>query len=224
MCKRLVIPEQEDAESEIPIAQPWWRFSVRFNVAVTHTVPVARLHNHQLEGVMMRWGFVPQPQEGDTREVGAALVRSDDILSSRDYRRAWLYGQRCVVPLAGFYLWQRTGRGVSQPFYVRLVNRGVFGVAALWERTVLEAGEDVIESCALLTVPANPLLAEIDDRGGQMPAILRREDYEDWLKSTAAKAQSLLQTYPAERMVTHPVSPRVNYLQYDDALLIRPAI
>ena len=222
--RRLVIPDQEDVEQEISIGQPWWKFSVRFNVAVTHRVPVVRLHNHETEGVMMRWGFMPQPEEGDEREVGAALVRSDAILASSDYRRAWLYGQRCVVPLAGFYLWHLTPNGVSQPFYVRLVNRGVFGVAALWERTVLDEGEDVVESCALLTVPANSLLAEIDARGGQMPAILRRQDYEDWLRSTASKAQSLLQTYPVERMLTHPVGPRVNYLEFDDDLLIRPAV
>jgi putative SOS response-associated peptidase YedK len=224
MCKRLVIPEQDAAEKEISIGHPWWKFSVRFNVAVTHTVPVARLHNQETEGVMMRWGFQPPAEAGDEREVGAALVRSDAILSSSDYRRAWLYGQRCVVPLAGFYLWHLTPGGVSQPFYVRLVNRSVFGVAALWERTVLEEGEDVIESCALLTVPSNPLMAEIDARSGQMPAILRQQDYEEWLKSTASKAQALLRTYPAERMVTHAVSPRVNYLEFDDDLLIRPAV
>ena len=218
-----MIPDQVDAEKEISIGQPWWKFSVRFNVAVTQRVPVARLHNQETEGVMMRWGFQPQPEEGDERDVGAALVRSDSILTSSDYRRAWLYGQRCVVPLAGFYLWHLLPSGVSQPFYVRLVNRAVFGVAALWERTVLEEGEDVVESCALLTVPANPLMAEIDGRSGQMPAILRRQDYDGWLKATASKAQSLLQTYPAERMVTHPVSPRVNYLEFDDDLLIRPA-
>ncbi len=224
MCRRLVIPEQEEAEREISIAQPWWKFSVRFNVAVTHTVPVARLHNQDIEGVMMRWGFVPPPDEGDGRERGAALVRSDAILAAGDYRRAWLYGQRCIVPLAGFYVWQLTASGVSQPFYVRLVNRGVFGVAALWERTVLEGGEDVVESCALLTVPSNSLVGEVDGGGGQMPAILHRRDYEDWLKATGVKALSLLRTYPAERMVIHPVSPRVNYLEYDDVLLIRPSV
>ena len=225
MCKRLVIPEQEDVENDISVARPWWKFSVRFNVAVTHWVPVARLHNHETEGVMMRWGFVLPPEErkSSDSDLGAALVSRDGILSSRDYRRAWLYGQRCVVPLAGFYLWHRSQTGVSQPFYVRLVNRGVFGVAALWERTVLDKGEDVIESCALLTVPANSLLAEIDE-SGQMPAILRRQDYSEWLGAKAAKAQSLLQTYPVERMVTHPVSPHVNYLEYDDPMLIRPAL
>ena len=86
-----------------------------------------------------------------------------------------------------------------------------------------EEGQDVIESCALLTVPANRLLAEIDDHR-QMPAILRREDYEEWLSCTAGRAQSLLQTYPLERMVTHPVGPRVNYLEFDDPQLIRPAV
>src|SRR5690242_20674776 len=102
MCKRLVIPEQEDAEKEVSVSQPWWKFSVRFNVAVTHRVPVARLHNKETEGVMMRWGYVPPPEREPPSPLGAALVRSDAVLSSQDYRSAWLYGQRCVVPLAGF--------------------------------------------------------------------------------------------------------------------------
>ncbi len=224
MCKRLVIPEQEDAEKEISVAQPWWKFTVRFNVAVKHRVPVARLHNKITEGVMMQWGFVPPPERQRQQEipVGAALVPSDAVLTCEDYRRAWLYGQRCVIPLAGFYVWHLSADGVSRPSYVRLVNRAVFGVAGLWERTVLDEGEDVIESCALLTVPANRLIAEIDD-DQQMPAILHREDYDEWLTSTASKAQSLLRTYPLERMVTHPVGPRVNYPEFDDAELIRPA-
>jgi len=220
-----VIPEQEDAEQEIFVAQPWWKFTVRFNVAVKHRVPVARLHNKITEGVMMQWGFVPPPerQQQQAISVGAALVPSDEVLTSEDYRRAWLYGQRCVIPLAGFYVWHLSADGVSRPSYVRLVNRAVFGVAGLWERTVLDEGEDVIESCALLTVPANRLIAEIDD-DRRMPAILHREDYDEWLTSTASKAQSLLRTYPLERMVTHLVGPRVNYPEFDDPELIRPAV
>ncbi len=224
MCRRLVIPEQEEVEREVSVERPWWKFSVRFNVAVTHRVPVARLHNQEIEGVMMRWGFVLPPEQRQGSDLGAALIPSEAVLSSRDYRRAWLYGQRCVVPVAGFYLWRMSESGVSQPFYVRLVNRGVFGLAALWERTVLDEGEDVIESCALLTVPANPLLAQIDDKGGRMPAILQRQDYDEWFRAKAAKAHALLRTYPMERMVTHPVGPHVNYLEYDDPMLIRPAL
>ena len=158
---------------------------------------------------MMRWGFE------DT-----ALVPGDTVLTSDDCRGAWLHGQRGIVPLAGFYLWQLTAAGFRQPFYVRLVNRPVFGVAALWRSIVSDEDEDdVIESCALLTVPANPLLAEI--AGDEMPAILHRDDYDTWLRTTAARAKSLLQPYPRERMVTHPVSPHVNSLEHDGPLLIQ---
>ena len=223
MCKRLVIPDQEDVEKEISVVQPWWTFSVHYNVGVTHRVPVARVHNQETEGVMMRWGYVPPPEREPVVPVGASVIRSDAILDSEDYRKAWLYGQRCIVPVAGFYAWHMRDDGVSQPSYVRLVNRAVFGVAAIWERTVLEDGEDVVESCALLTVPPNPLLGEIDD-DRQMPAILRRQDYEEWLTTTTTKAQLLLKTYPSDRMLTHPVGPRVNYLEFDDPQLIRPAL
>ena len=210
MCKRLVIPDQEEVEREISVVHRWWTFSARFNVAVAHSVPVARLHDRETEGVMMRWGF---------EDTG--LVPGDTVLTSEGCRSAWLHGQRCIVPLAGFYLWQLTAAGFRQPFYVRLVNRPVFGVAALWQRTVSDDDDDdVIEGCALLTVAANPLLAEI--AGGQMPAILHRDDYDTWLRTTAARAKTLLQPYPRERMVTHPVSPYVNSLEYDGPQLIQP--
>ncbi|HVW70292.1 MAG TPA: SOS response-associated peptidase family protein [Steroidobacteraceae bacterium] len=223
MCQRLVVPNQDQVEKEVSVAHPWWRFSVRFNVAVTQRVPVARLHEGEREGVMVRWGFVPEPEEGEPFEesrVGAAHVRSEALVDSHDYRNAWLNAQRCIVPIAGFYTWHLSSRRVRQPYYARLVNRAVFGVAALWERTVIER-RDVIESCALLTVPANELLAGVS--GSRMPAILDKGDYEQWLTAPVPEAQRLLKTYSGERMVIHPVGPRVNYLQYDDPQLIRPA-
>ncbi len=61
----------------------------------------------------------------------------------------------------GFYAWQMTWQGHRQPFFVRLVNRSVFGVAAVWDRTEVEDGDDVIEGSALITVPPNQLLMEL---------------------------------------------------------------
>jgi putative SOS response-associated peptidase YedK len=223
MSERLVIPDRADAENELSVAHPWWQFSVRFNVAVSQSVPVVRMHERESEGVMMRWGLVPSSAKGDVARRGCALVRADALLSSEDSRTVWLNGQRGIVPLAGFYVWQRTRAGYRQPYYVRLVNRLIFGVAVLWERSVTD-DDDVVESCALMTVPANPLLAEIDDSTtGQMPAILRREDYDTWLRSSVAEASRLLETYPQTRMVSHPVAPHVNHLEFDDPSLIQPA-
>jgi putative SOS response-associated peptidase YedK len=117
-------------------------------------------------------------------------------------------------------VWQRAPAGYHQPYYVRLVNRAVFGVAALWERA--EANDEVIESCTLITVDANPLLTEIGPTTGQMPAILRSEDYDAWLSSSAQQAKKLLRPYPHTRMVCHPLAPYVNHLEFDEPSLIRP--
>jgi len=219
MSERLVIPDRAGVETELAVEQPWWQFSVRYNVAAADSIPVARMHGSESEGAMMCWGLIPASAKGDVRRRGPARIYADCV-SSGDFRTAWFQGQRGIVPLAGFYLWQRTAAGHRQPYYVRLVNRLVFGVAALWERSVSDE-DDVVESCALLTVPANALLAELDNASDQMPAILRREDYDTWLRSRVADARELLATYPQTGMVCHPVGPYVNDLELDGPELIR---
>lgn len=220
MSQRLVIPERADAERELTVDHPWWQFSARFNVAVSQRVPVARLHGRESEGVMMRWGLVPASAKGDVRHSGYAQLRVDALQNSVDIRTAWLFGQRGIVPLAGFYVWRQTRAGHRQPYYVRLDNRSVFGVAVLWEQSVTD-DDDVVESCALLTVPANAFLAKIDPTIAEMPAILRRRDYDTWLRANVSDAYTLLGTAPDARMTTHPVAPFVNHLQFDEPRLIQ---
>ncbi len=222
MTERLVIPSRREVDGELSVAHPWWQFSTRFNVAIAQSIPVARMHQRESEGVMMRWGLTQSSAQGAVNCSPCGVVRSDALQSSQDSRRAWLHGQRGIVPLAGFYLWQRTAGRHRQPYYVRVVNRPVFGIAALWDRAETDEGE-VIESCALIAVDGNPLLAEIENTTGRMPAILHRKDYETWLSSGVPAARELLRPYPHTQMVCHPVAPYVNCLEFDEARLIMPA-
>jgi putative SOS response-associated peptidase YedK len=222
MTLRLVIPSRPEVDSEISVERPWWQFSARFNVAIEQTLPVARMHERQSEGVMMRWGLARNCADGRINLTTCGAVHCDMLQSEQEIRTAWLYGQRGIVPLAGFFLWQRTSAGHYQPHYVRVVNRPVFGAAAVWQRAETSEGE-VIESCALVTVDANPLLAEIDNVTGQMPGILERNDYDVWLSSNNPKSKELLRPYPQIQMVSHPVGPYVNLLEFDEPALILPA-
>ena len=222
MSRRLVIPDRTEAERELRVARPWWQFTLHFNVSVAQRVPVARIHESESEGVMMVWGLVGPAAKGDIGKIGSSLAKSADLGAAEEFRSAWIHGQRGIVPVAGFFVWQRTPAGKQQPFYVRLVNRTVFGVAALWERSESDEG-DVLESCAIVTVPSNPLLAEIDNGSDQMPAILRRDDYAKWLSGNVTEASALLESYPAVEMLTHPVRPHVDDPNIDNPILIRPA-
>jgi putative SOS response-associated peptidase YedK len=226
MCERYVIPDQAEVEREFDLDHCWWRFSASFNVGTTRNVPVIRMHKGESEGVMMRWGLVPAWAEGDASKGSATHAAMEDLGQAKLFRDAWWWGQRCILPLSGFYGWQLTDAGYRQPYFVRLVNRSVFGVAAVWDRSVCRSDDpeddEIIESCALITVPPNPLMAEIHNTSAHMPAILHRDDYDAWLTAQPTDARVLLRTYPQERMVSHPVSPRVNSPKYDDEWLIRP--
>jgi putative SOS response-associated peptidase YedK len=221
MAQRLVIPGREEVDRELAVARPWWQFSLRFNVAISQSIPVARMHERESEGVMMRWGLAQETPGGTINFTRCGSVRSDTLNSEQDLQGVWAVGQRGIVPVVGFYFWQRAPEGHDQPYYVRFVNRPVVGVAALWQRA--EANDEVIESCALITVDANPLLAEIDRTTGQMPLVLRSEDYDAWLSASTDQVSRLLRPYPHNQMVCHPVAPYVNHLQFDEPSLIMPA-
>jgi putative SOS response-associated peptidase YedK len=222
MCERYVMPEAAQAEQEFGVLRRWWRFSPSFNVGPQRNVPIVRRHDGEVEGVMLRWGLIPEWAEADAARASVPHVPAETLEHSELTRIAWQRGRRCIVPMFGFYMWQLTWERYRQPFFVRLVNRPVFGVAALWDRSEAEDSDDVVESCALITVPPNPLMAELQDSVTPMPAILDRRDYAVWLTAAPIVAESVLQSYAPDKMIAHPVSPRVNSLRNDDAQLIQP--
>jgi putative SOS response-associated peptidase YedK len=224
MCERYVIPSQDEVEQEVSLRHGWWKFAARFNIGIHQNVPVIRIHAGESEGVMMRWGLIPAWAEGKPPQEKATHADIESMERALLFKESWWQAKRCILPAAGFYVWQLTPQRHRQPFFVRLVNRPVFGMAGLWASTQNEDGDDVIESCALVTVPSNDLMKEVSNTTARMPAILRREDYQTWLTGTPAKAKALLQTYPQERMLTHPVSPRVNRADDDDPALIRAVL
>jgi len=117
----------------------------------------------------MRWGFIPSWAEGKPSAATRACAEFDRIERSKTYRMPWLSGQRCILPMSGFYLWQLTAENYRQPYFVNLTDRSVFGVAAIWDRSVAE-DDDVIESCSIIRVAANDLLTGI----APVPAACRR--------------------------------------------------
>jgi putative SOS response-associated peptidase YedK len=220
MCERYVMPEQALAERELEPERRWWRFSASFNVAPWRFVSAVRLFEGRSEAVMMRWGLVPAWAKGD-RSAGHWLrLASEDIDRSPLHRGPWLNGRRCLLPFAGFYTWRRMPDGYRQPYFVWAADRPVFAVAGLWDCTEGDDG-DAVEGCAVLTVPANPLIDRIQTATRQMPAILGAADYHTWLHGTPAEARALLRTPPAESLSSHPVSPRVNSIACDDPSLLQ---
>jgi putative SOS response-associated peptidase YedK len=221
MCRRYALPDSLSVEREFLPAAVWWKFEPHSNIAPGRYVPAIRLHEKASEGIMMRWGLVPGWAEGQYK-LNPAVADVRTLEQSKFFRSPWLEGRRCILPMAGFYVWQLTEANYRQPYFVRLRDRNVFGVAGVWDRSVRDR-DDVIESFAIIGVAANDLLAHGDGREQPfMPAILRRRDYDVWLNGTPAQAKSALQTFRADWMRRHAVSPRINSTAVDDPGLREP--
>jgi putative SOS response-associated peptidase YedK len=221
MCERFALPEQLAAEREFVPSSAWWKFAARYNVAGQQYVPAIRLHEGQSEAVMMRWGLIPSWAEGKVAGDPPRSIEVDLIEGSMLHKEPWRNGQRCILPIAGFYAWQLTSAKYRQPYFVRLNDRSVFGLAGIWDRSVAD-DDDVIESCSLVCVPANDLMRKIANTEHRMPAILRRKDYDTWLRGPADQARAALRPYRSDGMRAYAVSPRVNSPAVDDVGLIRP--
>ena len=138
-------------------------------------------------------------------------------------RGPWRRGQRCIVAALGFYEWQIVegpgGKPAKQPYYIRIGDQEIFGMAGLWDASTAADGS-IVESCTLITIPANRLMARIHNGRERMPAILRAADHAAWLAGSADEAFACLAPYDDELMIAHPVSTRVNSPKNNDSTLI----
>lgn len=96
-------------------------------------------------------------------------------------------------------------------------------MAGLWDASTRDDGS-VVESCAVITVPANAVMNVIDgtagSNDGRMPGILTRDDQEVWLHGAPEEAFACLRPYSDELTIAYPVSLRVNSVKNNDAGLV----
>jgi len=205
---------EEHFGAEVPEIQP------SFNIAPTQNVLAIRGGGGGRDASWLKWGLVPAWAK-DT-SMGARLInaRSETVTEKPSFREAFKR-RRCIVPADGFYEWQKKG-GRKQPYFFRMKDDRPFGFAGLWERWEGDGGE-VLDSCTILTTEANEVLRPVHDR---MPVILHPEEYSLWLEAgerERAMLRELLRPYPADEMVSHPVSPLVNSTANRGAELIAEA-
>ncbi len=221
MCGRYSTPQQSEAERYFAVHLLHWHFERSYNVAPSQDVPVIRSVEGAREGIMMRWGLVPFFARGVPPKYSTINARVETIETAASYRGPWKRAQRCIIPAAGFFEWHIGPTGAKQPFYIHTADQPLFGMAGLWDSSRRENGT-VLESCTIVTMPANALMAQIHNAPGKqrMPAILPLAGLDAWLQGTPAEAMATLMPYPADLMAAWPVSARVNSPRNDDPGLI----
>lgn len=189
-----------------------------YNVAPTQESAIARLDSQgEREIVTARWGLIPH--WADDASIGSRMInaRSETLASKPAFRSAYAK-RRCLVPISGFYEWQKVGDH-KQPWYIHSKQASILCVAGLWERW--ETDEEPIESFTIITTDA---VAGISHLHHRMPVILAPVDFDAWLSPRAdvETLDRLLENGDGVALAAHPVSPRVNSPRHTDASLIAP--
>lgn len=228
MCGRYV--SRTDAATE-----RYWElrypppFFESYNVAPTTQVPIIReAGDAGREAVFMRWGLIPVWAKGLPQKYSTINATIERMQTAPAYRNAWRKGQRCLIPVNGFYEWQSVpGHAQKQPYYIQvtdpeyLVGDAQFALAGLWESSPRDDGE-FVESCTIITMPANELMAKIHNPKQRMPAILTTGAYRDWLSGNAEQAENCILQCPSAAMDAHCVSTYVNSPKHNDLRCIEP--
>ncbi|MGH3697016.1 MAG: SOS response-associated peptidase [Pseudonocardiaceae bacterium] len=167
---------------------------------------------------VMRWGLVPHWAKDPG--IGSRMInaRAESAAGKPAFRDA-LAKRRCLLPVDGWYEWQRVG-AQKQPFFITRADGSSLALAGLWSTWRGPDTDAPLVTCTVLTTDAVGPLAEIHDR---MPLILPAQAWQSWLDPDCADAGELLAP-PAAELVNalelRPVSTAVNNVRHAGPQLV----
>lgn len=195
---------------------PFDELAHRYNVAPTQDAPVAiNAPGGGQELAFMRWGLVPRWAEDIS--IGNRMInaRAETVRTKPGFRDAFSR-RRCLVPVSGFYEWQKVeGSTRKQAWYMTPREGNIVCFGGLWERWKSPEGSE-LRSFTILTTSPNDLMKPLHDR---MPVVIAPADFERWLTAPAEDPalDALMCPCDASCMQAHRVGSWVNAPAHDDA-------
>lgn len=189
-----------------------------YNLSKGSLAGVVVLHEERWRVGPMAWGLVPSWEKGPSTRYSTQTARLERAPRSRLFRRAWAE-RRCVVPMSGYYKWDRgTPR---RPHFIQACDGQVLVAAGLWSAWQADdAPDDVLLSFAVLTRPNAAIPAPLTPDG---PCFMPFARIGEWLQAGARAGQSWLLRMPQPPLEAWPVSRRVVDRRLDDYTLLEPA-
>ncbi|MFN8591055.1 MAG: SOS response-associated peptidase [Thermomicrobiales bacterium] len=224
MCGRYVIEGTTELSERFQLRQiPADLFPdlSTYNAAPSQLLPViVEDAAGERTAVPMQWGLVPRWRRQDGKATVAPINARAETLLEKPMFKNLTTSKRCIIPANGFYEWRKVN-GRKQPYYLTSEDGALWGLAGLYDLTHDE-GNAAAGSFTIITTGANDLVAPLHER---MPAILRREDEEEWLSrdiQDPLQVERLLRPYPDDEMRIYPVSTLVNNTRHNGPELIVP--
>jgi putative SOS response-associated peptidase YedK len=184
-----------------------------FNVAPTHVVPILRVVGDEVVVDVMRWGLIPIWAKDAS--IGAKMInaRSETITEKPSFKGLVL-GHRCIIPMNGFYEWNRENPKAKVPYFVSRSDGHLMLAAGIWsDSPIVDEGR----TFSLITRDSVEDLSAIHDRSA---VEFTSHDAVEWMSAAQAPLELFAPDHQP-RFTTVRVSTRVNSVRNNDSDLLK---
>ena len=191
-----------------------------FNLAPTDPAAVVVERGDRRAVTAYRWGLIPHwatDPRGAARRINA---RAETVATSPAFADSFRR-RRCIVPVDGFYEWQRDG-STRRPYFVRRPDGEPFALAGLWAGWRDPVRDEIRRTFTILTTTPNRAIARVHDR---MPVVLEPAAWPLWLDPELAdigELNGLLRPAADDLLELVAVRPLVNDARNDGPELVVP--
>lgn len=117
----------------------------------------------------------------------------EEVLEKVTYKEAALK-RRCLVLSSGFYEWRHykspgAKKESTYPYRIGVKEKEYFFMAGIWQPWADQDSGEMVNSFAILTTAANPLMAQIHNKKKRMPVILPEELAWQWIQEGLTENQ-----------------------------------
>lgn len=189
------VPDQEDfdiVKMEWGFRAPYWKT--------------------EQEVLQWRKGFVDP--NGQFKQLLTLNAMAEELLMPRKIYRSAALKRRCLILSTGFYEWRhihrvnkRTGQpnktAEKYPYFISLKDKEYFYMAGIWTPWTDQQTGEYVESCAIVTTKANPLMEQVHNSKKRMPTILNDDLAWEWMFGNLDEQRILevaASQYPSEDM------------------------
>jgi len=172
-----------------------------------------------------RWGLIPSWAKDASIATRTFNARSETAASKPSFRSAYKV-RRLLVPIDGFYEWDRRATPKPQPHYFSRTDGQPMVLAGLWESWHDPAATDDAAPLTTATILTTVSGDDIDGIHDRMPVVLEPETFDLWLSDDADETEAIATLLrPAETgtLIHHAVGRQVGNVRNDGPELVELA-
>ena len=200
-----------------PLAQALAGLPPRYNIAAHATAAVLYAHDALLRVGELRWGLVPRWSLEPRTKYSTVTARLERAARSRIFRGPW-EARRCVVPMNGYYKWDRSVKP-PVPYFIHARDGGALLAAGLWE--LWERDAPPLLSFAILTRPNDAIPPPLVPDG---PVFLPAGQWEDWITQRPWFVAQRMALLRQPELAAYRVSRAIRDPHLDEYTLLEPVV